>query len=277
MIKLKTHQEKVVNYMKKTGQRGIILYHSLGSGKTITAIAISKLYDKKVIVIVPASLRTQWDSELKKMKVDMQKYTVVSYEGFIKLLNTNKMSSLKDKCIILDEAHRIRNSSGKITKQISELLQTAFKVILLTGTPIVNSPVDISVLINCVSDENIMPVDTVPFKEKFYKPKVDKLPDSKIRCKLYSQATCSNNGTKVNNGLCKYHYYLYKRKLSAKNRNKEYEQKQKKRIDEARTRLRHITLEINKQEFINHIKNKVSYYKPETNIKDFPDVKKKSN
>merc|ERR1711964_420814 len=169
-----------------------------------------------------------------------------------------RITSLKNICIILDEAHRIRNSSGKITKQISKLLQTAFKVTLLTGTPIVNSPIDISMLINCVSNENIMPIDSVLFKDKFYKAIVDKQPELKKRCKIYSQVSCSNNGYRVKHGLCKYHYYLYKRRLSAKNRNKDYEQKQKQRIDEARARLRHISLEINKEEVINHIKKKIS-------------------
>ena len=63
LIKFKPHQKKVIEYMKKTGQRGIILYHGLGSGKTITSIGIAETMDNKVIVIVPASMRTQWDEE----------------------------------------------------------------------------------------------------------------------------------------------------------------------------------------------------------------------
>jgi superfamily II DNA or RNA helicase len=58
-ITLKAHQKKIVSHMKNTDSRGIILFHGLGSGKTITSIAISKLYDKKVLIIVPASMRTQ--------------------------------------------------------------------------------------------------------------------------------------------------------------------------------------------------------------------------
>ena len=66
MIELKPHQIKAVKYMKESDSRGIILFHGLGSGKTITSIAISKIYNKKVLVIVPASMRTQWISRVKK-------------------------------------------------------------------------------------------------------------------------------------------------------------------------------------------------------------------
>jgi superfamily II DNA or RNA helicase len=59
-MELKPHQQKVVNYMKTSDVRGILLYHKVGTGKTITSIAIAELYNKKKIVIVPASMRTQW-------------------------------------------------------------------------------------------------------------------------------------------------------------------------------------------------------------------------
>ena len=102
-IKLKPHQQNVVNYMKETDSRGIILYHGLGSGKTITSIAISQIYpDKKVFVLVPAPLRSQWKVELEKMKVKMENYTVISYEGFVKEIK-NKPNMLDDNIVILDE------------------------------------------------------------------------------------------------------------------------------------------------------------------------------
>ena len=50
-MKLKDHQKKVVQYMKKTNTRGIVLFHGLGSGKTISSIAITELYNKNVLVI----------------------------------------------------------------------------------------------------------------------------------------------------------------------------------------------------------------------------------
>ena len=103
-IIFKPHQTKIVKYMKNSNARGIILFHGLGSGKTITSIAISKLYSKKVLVIVPASMRTQWIPELRKMNVNMKLYEVISYEGFLSLVENGKLDNLENHVVIVDEA-----------------------------------------------------------------------------------------------------------------------------------------------------------------------------
>ena len=101
-ISLKPHQIKVVNYMKSSNARGIILYHGLGSGKTITSIAISKLYPKKVLIIVPASMRTQWIPELQKMNVNINNYKLISYEGFLSSVESGKIKNLWEQTVIID-------------------------------------------------------------------------------------------------------------------------------------------------------------------------------
>jgi len=66
---LLTHQKIVRDYMNLyTPYRGLLLYHGLGSGKTCTSIAIAEgMKDsKRVIVMTPASLRTNYMEELKK-------------------------------------------------------------------------------------------------------------------------------------------------------------------------------------------------------------------
>ena len=180
-IKLKPHQEKVVGFMKNTDQRGIILYHGLGSGKTITSIAIAELFDKTVVVVVPASMRTQWDKELATMKVNKKNYQVFSYEQ----INDEKIESVNEKVFIVDEAHRIRSSKTVTSKTLVKLLQDSFKVILLTGTPMVNTPVDMSPLINVIKGENILPMDDKQFNEKFYIQQSKALPAEDKRCRLF--------------------------------------------------------------------------------------------
>jgi hypothetical protein len=66
---LLTHQKIVRDYINlHTPYRGLLLYHGLGSGKTCTSIAIAEgMKDsKKVIIMTPASLRTNYMEELKK-------------------------------------------------------------------------------------------------------------------------------------------------------------------------------------------------------------------
>ena len=66
---LLTHQKIVRDYMNLfTPYRGLLLYHKLGTGKTCTSIAIAEgMKDtKKIIIMLPASLRTNYMEELKR-------------------------------------------------------------------------------------------------------------------------------------------------------------------------------------------------------------------
>jgi len=66
---LLTHQKIVRDYMNSySPYRGIVLYHGLGSGKTCSSIAIAEgmKTSKQVIVMTPASLRANYNDELKK-------------------------------------------------------------------------------------------------------------------------------------------------------------------------------------------------------------------
>ena len=66
---LLTHQKIVRDYMNLfTPYRGLLLYHGLGAGKTCTSIALAEgMKDtKKIIIMLPASLRTNYMEELKR-------------------------------------------------------------------------------------------------------------------------------------------------------------------------------------------------------------------
>ena len=66
---LLTHQKIVRDYLNLyTPYRGLLLFHGLGSGKTCTSIAIAEGMKtmRDVVVMTPASLRTNYMEELKK-------------------------------------------------------------------------------------------------------------------------------------------------------------------------------------------------------------------
>jgi len=68
-FKLLTHQKIVKDYLNLySPYRGLLLYHGLGSGKTCTSIAIAEgmKSEKNVVLMTPASLKTNFFAELKK-------------------------------------------------------------------------------------------------------------------------------------------------------------------------------------------------------------------
>ena len=278
-LELKPHQQKVVNYMWETDSRGIILYHGLGSGKTITSIAISQLYpDKKVLVVVPASMRTQWKEELTKMKANLSNYRILSYESYNTAVTGNP-TLVDGTVVILDEAHRIRNP-GKISTVINRSLKDCDKVILLTGTPMVNAPIDMSPLVNIIMGNKTMPVNDEQFEDHFMITKSMTPPALKDRCNDYSAITCTDSGHVVWNRRCTYHYYRFMlrqpksvREQEGFYRNLDYEKEQDERIAKKRKQLKFMPRQPNLSQYARYVRCMVSYFMPDL-TKDYPAVEK---
>lgn len=68
---LKIYQLLVSNYLQEnTPYRGLLLYHGLGAGKTAASITIAEGYiNRKVMVLLPASIRETFKSEVNKFTI----------------------------------------------------------------------------------------------------------------------------------------------------------------------------------------------------------------
>jgi SNF2 family DNA or RNA helicase len=113
-VDVQPHQVRFAKaFMKMTDKPfdkyGGIAVHSLGSGKTMTAITTSQMYlekypNDKVIVITPASLITNFQKEMDKWGVkNKEKYNFFTYDGF-----KNNPVNCSDSLLIVDEAHNLR-------------------------------------------------------------------------------------------------------------------------------------------------------------------------
>jgi hypothetical protein len=137
-----------------------LLADEMGLGKTIQAIAACALLHhlgkaKRVLVVAPASLKSEWEDQIKKFTTLSQRvifgprsartnyyadrnppvFTIVNYEQVvIDGLDINER--LKPDIVILDEAQRIKNWATK-TAQAIKRLKSRYAFVL-TGTPIEN-------------------------------------------------------------------------------------------------------------------------------------------
>lgn len=142
-------------------QRGILIYHGLGSGKTITSIISSRIQkDDKIdgiIVLAPASLKENYKNELKKVvKADneIKKYIIISYNT-VKVIKDLQNINLNNKIIIIDEAHNLFSmisSGSKIGSSMYKLFSSAKNTffMLLSGTPVINSPYELCLMYNII-------------------------------------------------------------------------------------------------------------------------------
>lgn len=163
-IVLKDHQEKPVAFMKYN--RGLILYHSTGAGKTLTALFAIYQLKYHIIIIGNKSSRKTFLDNIQKAGLDMNRFTFYTYAKIKKILESD-VTIFRNTSVIVDEAHTLRNEN-MYNLYIASALMLATKVILLTATPVINYLNDLSVLINIVKGEDVLPTDRKLFDQMFY-------------------------------------------------------------------------------------------------------------
>jgi superfamily II DNA or RNA helicase len=151
-VVLKKHQLSVSNKLVKSDIRGVIATHSVGTGKTLTAISASQCLLNKgivehIIVITPTSLQKNFIIQAKQYGLTDKQldryYTFYTIQGITNAVENSKAISPANSLVIIDEAHNLRTEGGSRFDSILKYTKKAEKVLLLTATPLINYASDI--------------------------------------------------------------------------------------------------------------------------------------
>lgn len=175
---LQEHQRVISRFLKDSPYRGLLLYHGLGSGKSCAAIAAAEAVGRgNVFVMLPASLRPNFENEISKCGRGLKKsITWVSTNGTpAKSITRTKIKGkdVKGSCIVIDEVHNLVSqvvNGGKRGTAIFDALFHArdIKLIVLSGTPIINKPFEVGTLLNLINGpvtQYIFPLKDIGEKE----------------------------------------------------------------------------------------------------------------
>lgn len=135
----------LLNKLRRSGLA--MLADSVGLGKTITAGEVIRTYieereAKRIYVIAPASLISQWKSDLMRVHRLFGGYQVISMQDVPKIKKEREFDDFKSvDLFVVDEAHNLRNGSGVRHDELLEWFSDnpGSHVLLLTATPINNS------------------------------------------------------------------------------------------------------------------------------------------
>ena len=130
--------EKLIELTDRRG--GAILADEPGLGKTIqTAEFINRTKPGSVLIVCPASLRLNWRRELDYWLAPNAPciVTIYSYDGVARGHAADQDFDL----IVFDEAHYLKNPQAGRTRACLSL--AARTRLFLTGTPVVNRPMDL--------------------------------------------------------------------------------------------------------------------------------------
>lgn len=122
-----------------SGKAAVLIGDEMGLGKTIQAIgAVNQDPQAEfVLVVCPASLKVNWRQEIDKWGVSPCAFwTITNYDQLHKL-----DMSLEWDLVVFDEAHYLKNTDAKRSRLARQI--KAKRTLLLTGTPILNRPIEL--------------------------------------------------------------------------------------------------------------------------------------
>jgi SNF2 family DNA or RNA helicase len=161
-VQLQKHQLRSLDKLKNTD--ALLLYHGLGSGKTLSSIAATE--GLKTDVVVPASLRNNYAKEVKKFTHGGSPRNIMSYE------RATSSPLQGGEALVLDEVQRLNNSGAKRTQAIMQAAPLYKKRILLSGTPIRNAPSELAPLLRVLNPaDKRVPLDVQEFNRRFIQTK----------------------------------------------------------------------------------------------------------
>src|ERR1019366_9521116 len=177
------HQLKpLLKFLDNPG-KSVLIADDVGLGKTIEAAYILRELDahqaiERVLIVVPARLRTKWEKELRQRFGEH--FTIVKGADLLQRANqiaqgrepeefrwiTSFESTRSDEIrialeksmlpidvLIVDEAHRLRNPDTMQHKVGSVLCRSSNSVVFLTATPVQNKLEDLWNLLRLLSPE----------------------------------------------------------------------------------------------------------------------------
>ncbi len=150
------YQEAGIDAIIKSPHKGVLLADTMGLGKTIQSIGVhNSICPSRTLVICPARLKTNWQKEFGVFDTTNSDYHVLTSKDVkdsgvgVMIVNydiLHKLPWLKKTpwdLVIIDEAHYIKNASTKRYRNASSIIKTCRgKVLLLTGTPLQNRPIE---------------------------------------------------------------------------------------------------------------------------------------
>lgn len=183
----------VEGYQKLLRYNGFFLADVVGLGKTVIATMIAKKFlrengrdNTKILVVYPPAVEQNWKTTFKDFGID--KYTKFITNGSLnKVLdedNYDYWNADEYDLVLVDEAHKFRSHTTNAFEQLQEICKMPRinrghiegckkKVMLISATPMNNSPADIYNEILLFQDPRHCTIDGVANLTAFFSPLIN--------------------------------------------------------------------------------------------------------
>lgn len=169
-VTLQPHQERVVRRMLDPGTSGLIARHGVGSGKTLTSLAVWHALNRPdTAVVVPAALQENYRKEIRKwVGGEPANLRIISQQL---LARQQALDGKAPDLLIVDEQHRAREPRTALHQALRKI--PARKRLLLTGTPVFNHPHDVAAAVNLAAGKDVLPPARADFERLYLRKQED--------------------------------------------------------------------------------------------------------
>jgi SWI/SNF-related matrix-associated actin-dependent regulator 1 of chromatin subfamily A len=149
---------------------GCLIADEMGLGKTIQAIGLVNASPdvRSVLVVCPASLKLNWRNEFQAWSTRFLSIAVFPAKADITIVNYDILKKLPADAswdlLILDEAHYAKNPKAQRTKLAQAISRRCKRTLALTGTPILNKPIEMWPILQMVAPAHFDPPGNVKGK-----------------------------------------------------------------------------------------------------------------
>jgi SNF2 family DNA or RNA helicase len=146
------HQKQAIEFLERHNRRGVLAME-MGLGKTIVALHFLA-QAKSGLVVCPAFLVENWASEFEKfhkikpsiirskktIEHNDDRYIVGSYDLVSAMIKGGHY--FRQEFVVFDESHKLKSYTTQRYKTL-RILKREKNILLLSGTPVINSPLEI--------------------------------------------------------------------------------------------------------------------------------------
>ena len=153
-LELYPYQKAGIEYIEKKNGRAL-LGDEMGLGKSPSFLCYLNLHPeiKKTLIVCPAFLKTNWKREAEKWLIDRTVGIIdgkkQNWDNDVVIMNYDIIKKHQDKILeqnfgvmCLDEVHYVKNIKAQRTQVIMKISDAIPKVVALSGTPILNRPIE---------------------------------------------------------------------------------------------------------------------------------------
>lgn len=194
------HQKEAAK--KALQRKNYALFFEMGTGKTATAISMMRLWmwlergPQTALIICPKIVVKQWGEEIdrwskmgkgvvllegtgaKRAKILEEKMklgkpmVIVANPATLLMKPVHKLlMQIKPKILVVDESHKFKNARAKGTKALQLLANYIPYKVILTGTPILNSPMDLFSQYKILDNGQTFGRNFLEFRAKYFEDK----------------------------------------------------------------------------------------------------------